>query len=75
MARHPAGQDSADADPGQLEAEEAVQSIEDDGDQKDDALAPTPAQGGITEVTEDQWRVMMEVVMAIYDYREEECVQ
>jgi chromatin structure-remodeling complex subunit RSC1/2 len=75
MARHPAGQDSTDADPRQPEAEEPVQSIEDDGNQKDDAVAPTPAEVGITEVTEDQWRLMMEVVMAIYDYREEECVQ
>jgi chromatin structure-remodeling complex subunit RSC1/2 len=75
MARHSAGRDSADADPRQPEAEEPVQSIEDDGNQKDDAVAPTPAVGGITDVTEDQWRLMMEVVMAIYDYREEECVQ
>jgi chromatin structure-remodeling complex subunit RSC1/2 len=65
---------STEAHPRQFEAEEPVQSIEDDSDQKDDTVAPSLAQRGTTEVTEDQWRVMMEVVMAIYDYREEECV-
>jgi hypothetical protein len=54
-----------------LEAEEPVQSIE-DGDPKDDADAPSLAHA--SEITEDQWKIMMEVVMAIYDYREEECV-
>lgn len=32
------------------------------------------AQAAVSEVTADQWRSMMDVVMAIYDFREEECV-
>lgn len=44
--------------------EELVKSIEDDG--KGDSAAT--AEG----VTDEQWRSMMDVVMAIYEYREEE---
>lgn len=36
--------------------------------------AAAPAQSTVSEVTADQWRSMMDVVMAIYDFREEECV-
>src|SRR5437879_359308 len=31
-----------------------------------------PAQPAVSEVTPDQWRSMMDVVMAIYEFREEE---
>lgn len=33
-----------------------------------------PAQPAVSAVTPDQWRSMMDVVMAIYEFREEECV-
>lgn len=33
-----------------------------------------PAQPNVSEVTADQWRSMMDVVMAIYEFREEEYV-
>lgn len=86
------------------QAEQPVQSIEQDGDGKSrenntfaenksyDAAnagseapaatatatptptAAAPAQPTASEVTADQWRSMMDVVMAIYDFREEECV-
>ena len=44
--------------------EEPVKSIEDDG--KADSLAATDG------ITDEQWRSMMSVVLAIYDFREEE---
>lgn len=49
-------------------SEEPVKSIEEDakGEGKDEK---TPATGGIPE---DLWRVMMDVVLAIYEVREEE---
>lgn len=51
--------------PSQVQAtpEEPVKSIEDDG--KADDAAPSG-------IPDEQWRAMMDVVMAIYDYREEE---
>jgi hypothetical protein len=56
----------------QSQAEEPVESIEgDDDDEKD---GPVVSQNKASGVTEDQWRSMMDVVIAIYDYREEECV-
>ncbi|KAI7970626.1 hypothetical protein EIK77_004652 [Talaromyces pinophilus] len=36
--------------------------------------AAAPAQPAVSEVTADQWRSMMDVVMAIYEFREEEYV-
>ena len=36
--------------------------------------AAAPAHSTVSEVTADQWRSMMDVVMAIYEFREEECV-
>lgn len=59
-------------------SEEPVQSIEDDGKGED---SQEPPEGGdevrneeaTGDVTEDQWRAMMDVVMAIYNYREDEC--
>lgn len=50
------------ADAGSRPPPEPVKSIEDD---------PKPAEP-INQVTDEQWRAMMDVVMAIYDYREEE---
>ncbi|OOF98509.1 hypothetical protein ASPCADRAFT_512767 [Aspergillus carbonarius ITEM 5010] len=44
--------------------EEPVKSIEDDG--KADSLAATDG------ITDEQWRSMMSVVLAIYDFREED---
>lgn len=86
----------------QPQAEQPVQSIEQDGDAKSrennpgaeikgdnaanagsEAPAATatatpstaaPAQPTVSEVTADQWRSMMDVVMAIYEFREEEYV-
>lgn len=79
MAKQPVEPEAAEAQSQQPEAEEPVQSIEDDGnaDQKDDAPSagePSQPQDATSEVTEDQWRAMMDVVMAIYEYREEEYV-
>ncbi|KAL2009247.1 hypothetical protein VTN00DRAFT_7441 [Thermoascus crustaceus] len=57
--------------------EEPVKSIENDGkpdsipDDKDDGAAENPDDPA-SEVTEDQWKAMMDVVMAIYNYREED---
>lgn len=36
--------------------------------------AAASAQPSVSEVTADQWRSMMDVVMAIYEFREEEFV-
>ena len=33
-----------------------------------------PASAGASQVTDEQWTVMYDVVMAIYDYREQEYV-
>jgi chromatin structure-remodeling complex subunit RSC1/2 len=55
-----------ESEPSQVQPtpEEPVKSIEDDG--KGGSAAT--AEG----VTDQQWRSMMDVVMAIYDFREEE---
>ena len=79
MAKQPLEPETTDAQSQRLEAEEPVQSIEDDGnsDQRENVLGdgqPSQAQDATSEVNEDQWRSMMDVVMAIYEYREEECV-
>lgn len=82
--------DAARTDPAQPQAEEPVQSIEQDGAPKDNqetegdeksggeanATPVTPAAqpAGASTVTDEQWRSMMDVVMAIYDFREEEFV-
>lgn len=64
----------ASAAASQSQAEEPVESIEgddgDDGEKNGVVVTQNKASG----VTEDQWRSMMDVVIAIYDYREEECV-
>lgn len=44
--------------------EEPVKSIENDG--QTDSQAPTDG------ITDEQWRSMMNVVLAIYEFREEE---
>lgn len=64
----------ASAAASQSQTEEPVESIEgDDGDdgEKDGAVVTQDKASGVTE---DQWRSMMDIVIAIYDYREEECV-
>lgn len=58
-------------------SEEPVQSIEQDGKgdnaEKPQETADEAKKEEVTgDVTEDQWKAMMDVVMAIYDYREEE---
>ncbi|CRG83281.1 Chromatin structure-remodeling complex subunit RSC1 [Talaromyces islandicus] len=53
----------------QSQAEEPVESIEDGDGDKDGAVASQDKASGVTE---DQWRSMMDVVIAIYDYREED---
>lgn len=80
MAKQPVEPEAAEAQSHQPEAEQPVQSVEDDGsaDQKGDAPSagePSQSQDATSEVTEDQWRAMMDVVMAIYEYREEEYVR
>lgn len=40
----------------------------------DTPTTAAPAQPAVSEVTADQWRSMMDVVMAIYEFREEEYV-
>ncbi|KAL1962791.1 hypothetical protein VTN77DRAFT_9160 [Rasamsonia byssochlamydoides] len=77
MAKQPAEPEAAEAQSQPPQAEEPVQSIENDdnGDRKDDAPGdgePSQAQDAAGEITEDQWRSMMDVVMAIYEYREED---
>ncbi|KAJ9203045.1 hypothetical protein DTO164E3_1513 [Paecilomyces variotii] len=58
-------------------SEEPVQSIEQDG-KGDNSQEPQEGAEGVKneqatgDVTEDQWRAMMDVVMAIYNYREED---
>lgn len=42
---------------------EPVKSIEED---------PKPVEPTTNQVTDEQWRAMMDVVMGIYDYREAE---
>jgi chromatin structure-remodeling complex subunit RSC1/2 len=79
MARQQVERETAEAQSQQLKAEEPVQSIEDDGnsDQKENALGdgkPSQARDATSDVTDDQWRSMTDVVMAIYEYREEEYV-
>jgi hypothetical protein len=55
--------------------------MEQDGDDRETGetyamIAPTTAaatQANVaSDITDEQWRAMMDVVMAIYDYREEE---
>lgn len=47
-----------------------------EGDERsgDGRIYTAPNPGVASEVTDDQWRSMMDVVMAIYDFREEEFV-
>lgn len=79
MAKASAEPEAASQPTPQPAPEEPVKSIEDDGkpdsspDDKDDGAAENPDYPA-SEVTEDQWKAMMDVVMAIYNYREEECV-
>lgn len=57
-----------ESDPSQEPApEEPVKSIEDDG--KGDGKSEAPATEGIPE---ELWKVMMDVVLAIYEVRESE---
>lgn len=74
----PEAPEAASQPPPQFAHEEPVKSVEDDGKgdkaaDKDNETAEAPEEPA-SEVTEEQWKAMMDVVMAIYNYREEECV-
>lgn len=59
----------ADAKP---QPEEPVKSIENDGKETAAEQAAVPEAPPKSQVTDEQWRAMMDVVMAIYEFREEE---
>lgn len=66
---HPESYMEKESEPSQAQPapEEPVKSIEDDG--KGDGKSEAPATGGIPE---ELWKVMMDVVLAIYEVREAE---
>lgn len=64
-----------------ITADEPVQSIEggDAAKPAEESAIAKPAEDGGEEsqesqITEEQWRAMMDLVLAIYEYREEEYV-
>lgn len=71
MEKEPAETDKSYAQP---TPEEPIKSIEGDG--KNDSLekeqAKPEAEPEKSTVTGEQWRSMMDVVLSIYEYREEE---